>query len=157
MEQNVDSIFGRDKKDVIEQRNTLIRLTQPEDLLRFGMIPEFIGRFPVLATLDELDIPALERIMVEPKNALVKQYKKLLEYENVTLRFAEGAIRAIAKQAYERKVGARGLRAILESVMLEVMFDVPSDPDIKEVVVSEDTVAKGEKPLIVYQSQAESA
>lgn len=150
-----------DKVEVLpkeDQKNGLLRLTQPEDLLKFGMIPEFIGRFPVLATLDELDIPSLERIMTEPKNALVKQYKKLLELENVTLRFADGAVRAIAQQAFDRKVGARGLRAILETVMLDIMFEVPSDPAIKEVVVSEDTVAKGEKPLVVYgQAQAESA
>lgn len=152
--QNSDEFQAR---EALEAKNSLLRLTQPEDLLRFGMIPEFIGRFPVLATLDELDIPSLEQIMTEPKNALVKQYKKLMEYENVTLRFADGAVRAIAKQAHDRKVGARGLRAILETVMLDVMFEVPSESHIKEVVVSEDTVLKGEKPLIVYQSQAESA
>ncbi len=149
------------KKDENKSKNVeqkgMLRQVQPEDLLKFGMIPEFIGRLSVVATLDELDIPALERIMVEPKNALVKQYKKLLEFENVQLRFAEGAVRAIAKQAFERKVGARGLRAIIEEVMLDIMFEVPSEHDVKEVVISEDTVLNGEKPLIVYHSQAESA
>lgn len=135
----------------------LLSKIQPEDLLRFGLIPEFIGRLPVFAALEELDQAALEKILLEPKNALTKQYKRLFEYENVQLRFAEGAVAAIAKQAIERKCGARGLRAILESVMLEVMFEVPSEPDIKEVIISEDTILKGEKPLVVYQSQAESA
>ena len=134
----------------------LLAQVQPEDLLKFGLIPEFIGRLPMIAVLSDLDEGALIKILVEPKNALTKQYKKLFEMENVQLRFTEGALLAVAKQAIERKAGARGLRAILESIMLEVMYEVPSDPDIKEVIISEDTVAKGEKPLIVYQ-HAESA
>jgi ATP-dependent Clp protease ATP-binding subunit ClpX len=134
----------------------LLAQVQPEDLLKFGLIPEFIGRLPMIAVLSDLDEGALIKILVEPKNALTKQYKKLFELENVQLRFTEGALLAVAKQAIERKAGARGLRAILESIMLEVMYEVPSDPDIKEVIISEDTVAKGEKPLIVYQ-HAESA
>jgi ATP-dependent Clp protease ATP-binding subunit ClpX len=135
---------------------SLLAQVQPEDLLKFGLIPEFIGRLPMIAVLSDLDEGALIKILVEPKNALTKQYKKLFEMENVQLRFTEGALLAVAKQAIERKAGARGLRAILESIMLEVMYDVPSEPDIKEVIVSEDTVIKGEKPLIVYQ-HAESA
>jgi len=135
---------------------SLLAQVQPEDLLKFGLIPEFIGRLPMIAVLSELDEGALIKILVEPKNALTKQYKKLFEMENVQLRFTEGALLAVAKQAIERKAGARGLRAILESIMLEVMYEVPSEPDIKEVIVSEDTVTKGEKPLIVYQ-HAESA
>ena len=135
----------------------MLRHCQPEDLLKFGLIPEFVGRLPLLATLDELDQKQLEKILVEPKNALIKQYKKLFEFENVQVRFAEDAISAIAKQAIERKCGARGLRAILENVMLEVMYEAPSDPDIKEIVVSADTILKGDKPLIVYQQRAESA
>ncbi len=135
---------------------SLLAQVQPEDLLKFGLIPEFIGRLPMIAVLSDLDEGALIKILVEPKNALTKQYKKLFEMENVQLRFTEGALLAVAKQAIERKAGARGLRAILESIMLEVMYEVPSEPDIKEVIVSEDTVAKGEKPLIVYQ-HAESA
>jgi ATP-dependent Clp protease ATP-binding subunit ClpX len=129
---------------------------EPEDLMKFGFIPEFIGRLPMIAVLNDLDESALIKILVDPKNALTKQYKKLFEMENVQLRFTEGALLAVAKQAIERKAGARGLRAILESIMLEVMYEVPSEPDIKEVIVSEDTVTKGEKPLIVYQ-HAESA
>ncbi len=140
-----------------DERSALLAKVQPEDLLKFGLIPEFIGRLPLIATLEDLDQAALMRILVEPKNALTKQYKKILDMENVQLRFTDGALQAIAKKAIERKSGARGLRAILENAMLEVMFDVPSDPDIKEVVVSEDSILKNEKPLVVYQSQAESA
>jgi ATP-dependent Clp protease ATP-binding subunit ClpX len=139
-----------------EEKRSLLSQVQPEDLLKFGLIPEFIGRLPMIAVLDDLDEGALVKILVEPKNALTKQYKKLFEMEDVQLRFTEGALLAVARQAIERKAGARGLRAILESIMLEVMYEVPSDPDIKEVIVSEDTVVKGEKPLVVYQ-HAESA
>jgi ATP-dependent Clp protease ATP-binding subunit ClpX len=110
----------------------------------------------MIAVLDDLDEGALVKILVDPKNALTKQYKKLFDMENVQLRFTEGALSAVARQAIERKAGARGLRAILEAVMLEAMYDVPSEPDIKEVIVSEDTIVKGEKPLVVYQ-HAESA
>ncbi len=143
----------RQKKD---EKRSLLSQVQPEDLLRFGLIPEFIGRLPMIAVLDELDETILVKILVEPKNALTKQYKKLFDMESVQLRFTEGALLAVARQAIERKAGARGLRAILESIMLDVMYDVPSEPDIKEVIVSEDTVVKGDKPLIVYQ-HAESA
>ena len=139
-----------------EEKRSLLAQVQPEDLLKFGLIPEFIGHLPMIAVLDDLDEGALVKILVEPKNALTKQYKKLFDMESVQLRFTEGALGAVARQAIERKAGARGLRAILESIMLEVMYEVPSDPDIKEVIVSEDTVLKGEKPLVVYQ-HAESA
>jgi ATP-dependent Clp protease ATP-binding subunit ClpX len=155
--------FGAHAKDVKDaektkkdEKRSLLSMVQPEDLLKFGLIPEFIGRLPMIAVLDDLTEGALVKILVEPKNALTKQYKKLFDMENVQLRFSEGALLAVAKQAIERKAGARGLRAILESIMLDVMYDVPSEPDIKEVIVSEDTVSKGEKPLIVYQ-HAESA
>jgi ATP-dependent Clp protease ATP-binding subunit ClpX len=148
---------GKDPlKQKQEEGRSLLSLVQPEDLLKFGLIPEFIGRLPMIAVLDDLTQSALVKILVEPKNALTKQYKKLFEMENVQLRFSEGALLEVAKQAIERKAGARGLRAILEGIMLDVMYEVPSDPDIKEVIVSEDTVCKGEKPLIVYQ-HAESA
>jgi ATP-dependent Clp protease ATP-binding subunit ClpX len=144
-------------KKAIDDKAELFRKVEPEDLLKFGLIPEFIGRLPLVATLTELDEEALVRILLEPKNALAKQYKKLFELENVQLRFADGALEAVAKQAIERKTGARGLRAILEKVMLDIMFDLPSEPDIKEVVVSEDTIGKGESPLVVYHSKKESA
>ncbi|HMO02397.1 MAG TPA: ATP-dependent Clp protease ATP-binding subunit ClpX [Oligoflexia bacterium] len=144
--------------DTIEQRRALLSEVQPEDLLRFGLIPEFIGRLPMVATLDDLDEAALVKILVEPRNALIKQYKKLLEFEQVQLRVSDDALRAIAKKSLERKSGARGLRAILEKTMLDVMFEIPSQPDIKEVVISAETIQKDEKPLIVYShSAAESA
>lgn len=130
---------------------------QPEDLLKFGLIPEFIGRLPVLATLDELDEDALVRILKEPKNALTKQYCKLFEMETVHLKFTEEALRAISREAMKRKSGARGLRAILENIMLEVMYEMPSQPNIKEVVVSEEVVTQNEPPIVVYTKAAESA
>jgi ATP-dependent Clp protease ATP-binding subunit ClpX len=130
---------------------------QPEDLLKFGLIPEFIGRLPVVATLDELDEKALIKILAEPKNALIKQYQRLFEIEDVKLKFTDESLKAIASLALQRKLGARGLRAILEEVMLDLMYDVPSEPDIKEVVISEDTILRAEQPLIVFEHQAESA
>ena len=145
------------KKSAHEEKAELLAQVQPEDLLKFGLIPEFIGRLPLLATLGDLDEPALIQILTEPKNAITKQYKKLFEMENVQLRFTEDSLSAIAKEAIKRKAGARGLRAILEAVMLDVMYEVPSEPDIKEVVVSGDTIVKGERPLVVYQHQKESA
>jgi ATP-dependent Clp protease ATP-binding subunit ClpX len=151
------SVKTEKNKSLKELGPSIIHKVQPEDLLKFGLIPEFIGRLPLVATLDELDIEALVKILVEPKNALVKQYKRLLDMENVTLRIQDGALRAIAKLALERKTGARGLRAIMEKMMLDVMYDVPSEANIKEVVISEDTVLNGDKPLVVYQAQAESA
>lgn len=150
---NAAEATGRKKKG---EERSLLGMIQPEDLLKFGLIPEFVGRLPMVAVLDNLDESALVKILVEPKNALVKQYKRLFDMENVQLKFTDGALSAIARQCIERKAGARGLRAILESMMLDVMFDVPSDPDIKEVIISEDTVANGDKPLVVYQ-HAESA
>jgi ATP-dependent Clp protease ATP-binding subunit ClpX len=128
-----------------------------EDLLRFGLIPEFIGRLPLVATLDELNVEALIDILQKPKNALVKQYQKLFELEGVELHFSDSALQAVAEKAIKRKAGARGLRAILESVMLDVMFDLPSEPDVKEVMISEDCVTKGEQPLLVYHPKAETA
>lgn len=152
------AVTGNPKKDIHSlTKSELFRQVQPEDLLRFGLIPEFIGRLPMVATMDELDEDALIKILVEPKNALTKQYRRLLELEKVQLRFTDGALRAIAKQAIKRKAGARGLRAIIEHVMLDVMFEVPSDSSIHEVVVSEESIVKGEKPLIVYENKAESA
>ena len=135
----------------------LLHDVQAEDLLKFGLIPEFIGRLPVLATLDELDESALVRILKEPKNALTKQYSKLFEMESVHLKFTEEALKGIAREAMKRKSGARGLRAIMENIMLDVMYDMPSQPNIKEVVVSEEVVTRNEPPIIVYSKAAESA
>jgi ATP-dependent Clp protease ATP-binding subunit ClpX len=145
---------GSGKSDNDDEKASLV---QPEDLLKFGLIPEFIGRLPLIATLEDLDHAALIKILTEPKNSIIKQYKKLLEMEGAHLRITDEGLKAIATKALERKSGARGLRAILENVMLDVMFEIPSDPDIKEVVISEDTIAKGEQPLLVYEHQAESA
>ncbi|OJT82415.1 ATP-dependent protease ATP-binding subunit ClpX [Clostridioides difficile] len=128
----------------------------PEDLLKYGIIPEFIGRIPVLATLELLDEDALMQILQEPKNALVKQYKKLLELDDVELEFEEGALRAIAKKAIERNTGARGLRSIVESVMMETMFEVPSRDNIKKVIVTEKSVNEDSvNPIIVLKDQEE--
>jgi ATP-dependent Clp protease ATP-binding subunit ClpX len=130
---------------------------QPEDLIRFGMIPEFVGRLPVVATLYELTEDELVQIMLEPKNALVKQYQKLFGMENVTLRFTEGALQAVALEAMKRNSGARGLRSILEHIMLDIMYEIPSQPDIRECVISEEVVTNRETPLLLYEGSLESA
>jgi len=150
--------FGSDVKSKKERNvSELLRDVQPEDLLKFGMIPEFIGRLPVVATLEELDEPALVDILTKPRNALAKQYRKLLEMDGVQLKFTEGALRAVAKEAIHHKSGARGLRAILENAMLNVMYEVPSHKNIREIVLNEDCILKKEAPLIVYEKQAETA
>ncbi|MEM7138640.1 MAG: ATP-dependent Clp protease ATP-binding subunit ClpX [Myxococcota bacterium] len=138
----------RDKKI-----GALLERIEPEDLLRAGLIPEFIGRLPVIATLHELNEDALVDILTKPKNALVKQYQKLFEMDGVKLKFAQGALHAVARQALKRNAGARGLRAIMEKSMLDIMYDVPSQADIREVVVNEEVIASGEKPLIVYEKE----
>ncbi|MDR0631621.1 MAG: ATP-dependent Clp protease ATP-binding subunit ClpX [Holosporales bacterium] len=125
----------------------ILRDVQPEDLLKFGLIPEFIGRLPIHATLDDLDETALKRILVEPKNALIKQYARLFELEGVSLRVDDAALTAIVKKAIERKTGARGLRSIMESVLLNTMFDLPSEKDVVEVVITEDSVFKKIDPV----------
>jgi ATP-dependent Clp protease ATP-binding subunit ClpX len=151
--------FGADVKGAADKSaSALLAEVQPEDLLKFGMIPEFVGRLPVLATLEELDEHALVRILREPKNALVRQYQKLFDMENVHLRFTEGALGAIAREALKRKSGARGLRAIMENIMLDVMYDIPSQPNIKEVLISEEVVSRNAQPIVLYQkAAAESA
>jgi ATP-dependent Clp protease ATP-binding subunit ClpX len=150
--------FGADiksKKDF--KLGELLEQVQPEDLLKFGLIPEFIGRLPVLATLHELNEEALVDILTKPKNALVKQYQKLFEMDGVKAKFTKGALQAVAKEALQRQSGARGLRAIIEHSMLDIMYDIPSRSGIKEVVVNEDVITKHEAPLIVYQKEAELA
>ncbi len=147
--------FGADIKGKSELKlGELLISVQPEDLLKFGLIPEFIGRLPVLATLHELTEDALIDILTKPRNSLVKQFQKLFEMDGVKLKFTKGALQAIATKALERESGARGLRAILEEAMLDIMYDVPSKTGIKEVVVNEDVIAKGEAPLIVYHKEA---
>jgi ATP-dependent Clp protease ATP-binding subunit ClpX len=133
------------------------RLVQAEDLLKFGLIPEFIGRVPVVATLKELDEHALVKILREPRNALVKQYRKLFEFENVKLKFTDDALKAVAREAMERKAGARGLRAILEKLMLDVMYEVPSVSNVKECIISEEAVLQNKMPILVYEDEAEIA
>jgi ATP-dependent Clp protease ATP-binding subunit ClpX len=133
----------------------LLRMCETEDLLRFGMIPEFLGRVPVLATLEELDVDSLVRILTEPRNALVKQYEKLFEMEGVELKFSEDSLREIAKEALKRKTGARGLRSILEEIMLDVMYDIPSKRNIRECVISDETVRGKSPPVLVYESETD--
>ncbi len=146
-------IKGKGEIDISE----IMALVQPEDLIKFGLIPEFIGRIPIFATLNELSLDALVRILTEPKNALVKQYKKLFELEHVKLKFTDTALMAVAKAALERKSGARGLRAILESVMLDIMYEIPSSPEIQECVIGEEVITRGETPLLLFENQVEYA
>ncbi|MFW5875713.1 MAG: ATP-dependent Clp protease ATP-binding subunit ClpX [Myxococcota bacterium] len=150
--------FGADVPSREEKRvGELLEQVQPEDLLRGGLIPEFIGRLPVIATLHELTEDALVDILTMPKNALVKQYHKLFEMDGVKVKFTQGALQAVARDALRRNAGARGLRSIMEHSMLDIMYDIPSRDGIKEVVVNEDVINKGEKPLIVYEKEAELA
>ena len=144
--------FGADIKTE-EDRNIgdIFKEVEPEDLLKFGLIPEFVGRLPVIATLNDLDSDALVTILTEPKNALVKQYCRLFEMENVTLRFTDDALKAISSRAIKRKTGARGLRSILEEILLNTMFDLPDIKGISEVVINEDTVLKGAEPLMIFE------
>ena len=150
--------FGAEIKSKKERRiGELLAEVRSEDLLKFGLIPEFIGRLHVISTLDDLDEDALVRILMEPKDSIIKQYKKLFELENVKLKFTDGAIRCVAKQSLERKSGARGLRSILENTMLEVMYDIPSQRGIKECVISEEVVLNKEKPILIYDTKSASA
>jgi ATP-dependent Clp protease ATP-binding subunit ClpX len=145
------------KSDKERNKGNPLHRVQTEDLLKFGMIPEFVGRLPVVATLDELDEAALIRILTEPKNALIKQYQKLFEYENVKLSFNDGAVKTIAKEALKSRTGARGLRTILEHSMLDLMYEVPSIPNLKECIVNEDVILKSGKPQLVTQTEEEQA
>jgi len=135
----------------------ILKHVQPEDLIKFGLIPEFLGRLPVNATLDELGEDTLIRILSEPKNALVKQFKKLFELEGVNLRFTDSALSGIAKEAVKRKSGARGLRAILETSMLDIMYEIPSVENVKECVISEDVVLNKEDPILLYEQSKKQA
>jgi ATP-dependent Clp protease ATP-binding subunit ClpX len=151
--------FTADVKDRNEEvpLGDILAQCRPEDLIRFGLIPEFVGRLPVAATLDELSEDAMIRILKEPKNALVKQYAKLFEFEGVELKFTDEALKAVAKEALSRKSGARGLRSILESAMLDTMYDLPSLKDVQECVVGEEVITRGEQPLLLYSKKAEYA
>src|ERR1700692_3775387 len=142
-----------DRKDI----TVLLRETEPEDLIKFGLIPEFVGRLPVVATLEELDDAALIQILVEPKNALIKQYHKMFRMEGVELEVREPALRAIASKALARKTGARGLRSILEQVLLDVMYDLPSQANLSRVIVDEATINNDGKPLLMFAEAAKVA
>jgi ATP-dependent Clp protease ATP-binding subunit ClpX len=142
-----------------EDRRTgeLFREVEPEDLLKFGLIPEFVGRLPVLATLEDLDEPALVQILAEPKNALVKQYQRLFEMEGVELTFHPEAMKAVARRAIERKTGARGLRSILEAILLDTMYELPGLDGVREVVISEEVVRGAARPLYIYDDRVAEA
>ena len=143
--------FGAKVKEIDERRTgDILRGVEPDDLMRFGLIPEFIGRLPVLATLEDLDETALVKILTEPKNALVKQYGRLFEMENVTLTFTDDALIAVAKKAITRKTGARGLRSILEGILLETMFELPTFEGVEEVVVNAEVIDGSAQPLLIY-------
>jgi len=150
--------FGADiKRRQEKQIGEVLKEVQPEDLLKFGLIPEFIGRLPVIATLHELDEWALVEILKKPKNALVKQYKRLFEMENVKLDFTEGALAAVARAALKRKSGARGLQSILENIMLDIMYEIPSKGNVSECLINDEVIAKGEGAILVYEKEAEVA
>jgi ATP-dependent Clp protease ATP-binding subunit ClpX len=143
--------FGAEVKSVDDRRTgALLRELEPEDLLRFGLIPEFVGRLPVIATLEDLDEAALIQILTAPKNALIKQYQRLFEMEGVKLTFPEESLRSIARRAIDRKTGARGLRSIMELILLETMFDLPTMNGVEEVVISKEVVDGDAKPLLIY-------
>ncbi|MGB8929793.1 MAG: ATP-dependent Clp protease ATP-binding subunit ClpX [Anaeromyxobacteraceae bacterium] len=150
--------FGSDVTSKTEKKlGELLALVEPDDLLKFGMIPEFVGRLPIITSLEELDEPSLVEILTKPRNALVKQYRKLLQMDGVNLEFTDGALKSIARAAMKNKAGARGLRAILERAMLDIMYDVPSRHNVQEIVISEDVIDRNEPPLVVLAKEAESA
>ncbi len=150
---NADVRSGKDR----EANNALLRDVEPEDLIKYGLIPEFVGRLPVVATLEELDVAALIRILTEPKNALTKQYQKLFSMEGVELEFRDAALSAIARKALDRKTGARGLRSIIEHALLEVMFELPSLSNVEKAVVDEGCITGDQKPLLMYSDQPKLA
>src|SRR5438132_7782614 len=150
--------FGAEIKSHTERRvGDLLAMIQPEDLLRYGLIPEFVGRLPVIATLHDLDDAALVRILKEPKNAIIKQYQKYFDLEKVRLKFTDDAVACIAKEALKRGTGARGLRAILEEVMLEIMYELPSIQGLKECIITREVIMNHERPVLVSEAQEQSA
>ncbi|MDM8540413.1 ATP-dependent Clp protease ATP-binding subunit ClpX [Desulfococcaceae bacterium HSG9] len=146
-------VASKDDRNIGE----ILKELQPEDLIKFGLIPEFLGRLPVTATLDELNEESLIRILQEPKNALVKQFKKLFEFEGVNLRFTDSALASIAKEAVKRKAGARGLRAVLEKSMTDIMYEIPSIPNVKECVIGEEVILNNETPILLYEQEKKLA
>ena len=149
--------FGADiRSKRKDQLSSLLPKVRTEDLMKFGLIPEFIGRLPVVCTLAELDEEILIKILTQPKNAIVKQFKKLFSYEEVELKFTETSLRSVVREAIERKTGARGLRSILEEAMLNIMYEMPSIKGLKEVIITEETIEKGTEPILVYHSSESS-
>lgn len=146
--------FGAEVEKKENDPSALLEYARPQDLIEYGLIPEFVGRFPVIVSFDELTEDMLLDILWKPKNSLVKQYKKLFELENVNLRFQEDAKRAIVQQAIERKTGARGLRSIMEDIMLDIMYELPSLQNARECVITEETVLEGDQPMIVYEKKS---
>lgn len=142
------------KKNKGNKIGEILKGVQTEDLLKFGLIPEFIGRLPVVVTLSDLDEDALIEILQKPKNAILKQYRKLFEIENVSLKYTDGALRSLVKEAIKRKTGARGLRSIIEQAMLNIMYEIPSNKDIKEIIVTEETILHHKEPIVVYRSRS---
>ncbi len=150
--------FGADVKSSSDRRlSDILPLVMPEDLQKYGLIPEFVGRIPVVTTLEELDVDALVRILSEPKNALVRQFGYLLELDNCVLTFTDSALEEVAKRAIERKAGARGLRAIVEELLLDVMYDVPSMEGVREVIVDDGVVQGKRPPITVFRNEAAAA
>ena len=151
--------FNAEVKSKDEKKNfgEILHDLEPEDLVRYGLIPEFVGRLPVIATLEELDQEALVRILTEPRNSLTKQYAKLFEMEGVEIDFREDGLRAIASRAMERKTGARGLRSILESVLLDTMYSIPSQVGVSKVVIDSSVINGDSEPFIVYEDTAKTA
>jgi ATP-dependent Clp protease ATP-binding subunit ClpX len=150
--------FSADVKGQAEQKNFAESLhdLEAEDLVQYGLIPEFVGRLPMIATLEELDVDALMQILTEPKNALTKQYRKMFDMEGVEIDFREDGLRAVATKAMERKTGARGLRSILENVLLESMYNIPSQTGVAKIVVDDSVINGDSEPLLVYETQDET-
>ena len=145
------SSTSKKQKNVSE----LLSKIEPEDIIKFGIIPEMMGRMPIIVALDELDETALCAILTEPKNALIKQYKTLFEMEKVELEFTNDSLEAIAQKAIKRKTGARGLRSIIENLLLDTMFELPNNKNIQKVIINKETIEKEEKPIIIYQNNNE--
>ena len=150
--------FGAEIKSREDRRvGDLLAMVQPEDMLKYGLIPEFVGRLPVVATLHDLDEAALVRILREPKNAIIKQYQKYFDLEKVRLKFTDDAVAAVAREAMKRGTGARGLRAVLEEVMLEVMYELPSLPGLKECIITREVIVSRERPILISEPKEQSA
>ena len=145
----------RTKAERLKEETNMLQRVEPDDLVKFGLIPEFIGRLPTLAVLDPLDEAALIDILIRPKNALTKQYQKLFAFENVDLKFEDSALRAVAQQAIARNTGARGLRGVIENSMLDIMYEIPSQPNVRECIITEDVILKKDRPQLVLGKEPE--